>query len=949
MPMSLSALARWLCLTSLLPVAGFAAGAVPGPPSTHASIAKLLQAPPQVLFPALDVARLTAEDAQVTDKSAPYRYAVGLSASGLRAGSGGDAGGSWTTLPDGRLLWRFEVEASAAKSVELRFQPYRMPHGAELWVYTPDRNSVAGPYDERHNNTEMVLATPALPGSRAVVEVVLPAAAKRHLALAVEQVYSGYRGFDFIDGHPLPVPKSGDCNVDTVCPQGNNFRDQIQSVVRYTVSGGLCTGTLVNNTANDGSPLLLTARHCFSSQNAAAGVVAYYNYASPTCRTVGTANNGTPLDPSISSHTQTGTTLLASSTSADFTLVRFNQAPPAGANVYLAGWDRRNLAPSSATGIHHPSGDEKRISGDNNPLSITTQVESFQTFSLATGHGLRVNDWDFGTTEQGSSGSALFSPERRVIGTLSGGNALCGNDLDDVYGRLFVSFTGGGTSSTRLVDHLDPTGSGVQTLDGRFLSTGGTPLSVTLSQTPATARAAEDVNFTANVSGTPPYTVAWDLDGDGVADRTISGVPAGSSFLSLTTRYSREQTPTARVTVVDAANNSQSATRAVDVQSHVVSAAFQGATQVCGDGDANFDPGERWRATVGLTNFGDLPVNGGLAIFSRSLFAGPGAATDFQVVTPAVAVSNLSTSGSVQTEFHIKSSAQCGAQFALTYQGTMDLRGTSGAAVSGGINIPATCNVVSNCATPSFQTAIRQGAYFNPARGGNGLVSFIVPQQSGPPIFFALWFTGEANRQPTWYFIQDSLVDGQVSGNVVRRTRNVAVPGFVTSDAVVGTAQITLNGNESMLFTYQLNGQPRSGEPLTHLLTGLQVANPNRTGAWFFDQEGGWGQTYDSYLSGGISTEFGLTYVYDSTGFPRWVLTQDSAGLTTFQVSSFQTHCPNCNWLDIAPTSFARGSLARQFGSRTTGTLSTNFAVPGGGNWVRNNVPIQLLTTQQPP
>jgi hypothetical protein len=113
--------------------------------------------------------------------------------------------------------------------------------------------------------------------------------------------------------------------------------------------------------------------------------------------------------------------------------------------------------------IHHPQGDEKRISFEDDPTS-TTSV-GLDT-SPGDGTHIRVADWDLGTTEGGSSGSPLLDPAHRVVGQLHGGYAACGNDLPDWYGRLSVSWTGGGTASTRLSDWLDPLATGVMALDG---------------------------------------------------------------------------------------------------------------------------------------------------------------------------------------------------------------------------------------------------------------------------------------------------------------------------------------------------------------------------------------------------------------------------------------------------------------------------------------------------
>jgi len=66
----------------------------------------------------------------------------------------------------------------------------------------------------------------------------------------------------------------------------------------------------------------------------------------------------------------------------------------------------------------------------------------------------------------GSSGSGLWDQNKRLVGQLHGGSAACGNTLSDYYGRLSVSWTGGGTNATRLSNWLDPTGTGATTRDG---------------------------------------------------------------------------------------------------------------------------------------------------------------------------------------------------------------------------------------------------------------------------------------------------------------------------------------------------------------------------------------------------------------------------------------------------------------------------------------------------
>ena len=89
--------------------------------------------------------------------------------------------------------------------------------------------------------------------------------------------------------------------------------------------------------------------------------------------------------------------------------------------VTFLGWDRTSAFPATAVGIHHPGVEEKRISFENNQ---TVSTSWFNDNIPGDGTHIRVNDWDLGTTEGGSSGSPLFDgTTRRVVGQLHGGNA----------------------------------------------------------------------------------------------------------------------------------------------------------------------------------------------------------------------------------------------------------------------------------------------------------------------------------------------------------------------------------------------------------------------------------------------------------------------------------------------------------------------------------------------
>ena len=64
-----------------------------------------------------------------------------------------------------------------------------------------------------------------------------------------------------------------------------------KKAVALIVNGGFaaCTGSLINNTANDGTPYFLTANHCLGNPNT---WTYYFNHESSTCSgSTGPTNN----------------------------------------------------------------------------------------------------------------------------------------------------------------------------------------------------------------------------------------------------------------------------------------------------------------------------------------------------------------------------------------------------------------------------------------------------------------------------------------------------------------------------------------------------------------------------------------------------------------------------------------------------------------------------------
>lgn len=358
--------------------------------------------------------------------------------------------GTRFTLADGTRVWRLGIRSAGAYSINVLFSEYEVPEGAQLFLYNPDQTHILGSFNQLNNSELGILPVSPVEGDKLIIEYQEPANAPFHGKLKIGEVNHDYRGFKRYE------PKGDDpylwCMKPLACLQEETgkYNEIGRSVILIVINGvSACTGTLINNTENDGKPYILTASHCLNKkfeikdpdyEQIAGNIVTFFNYESPLCD---------PIMRGTEEMSMASTLFRATNEDTDMALLELMETPPAYYLPYYAGWNAKDQGTAPYIGIHHPRASVKRFA-----KTKSAALTSFSSFEK-NGHW-HVKEWTEGSTQDGSSGSPLFDNNNQIIGGLSGGGASCSQPYNDYYYTLAKSWDLSPDTDRQLKTWLDP-------------------------------------------------------------------------------------------------------------------------------------------------------------------------------------------------------------------------------------------------------------------------------------------------------------------------------------------------------------------------------------------------------------------------------------------------------------------------------------------------------------
>lgn len=346
------------------------------------------------------------------------------------------------------VVWSGSFKVEKAYRLRLHLEDVSLPDGAVMWVYGSGDTPVTFGAELVHGRE---LWTPSVAGDTIHLEIETPLG-----------TVSSFVVRELIEIVSLAVvkPLDASCLVDSACalvPVPSVIAQLRAATAQLSFVNGansyICTGGLINDAHNSGTPYLLTASHCIGQQAVASSLEAYWDYGTAECGAVPPERSSSPRS--------NGATLLATSAGSDFTVLQLKTLP---AGRWLLGWDahesvlnRKGLA---LYRLSHP-----RPEGNTTPLpqAITEGVLDTSTASCS---GIPRPRFFYskntqGATWGGSSGAPVVYAESGVayvIGQLWGD---CGPKGSSDCDRRRLAVDGAFASTYAAISELLETQSGI--------------------------------------------------------------------------------------------------------------------------------------------------------------------------------------------------------------------------------------------------------------------------------------------------------------------------------------------------------------------------------------------------------------------------------------------------------------------------------------------------------
>ena len=133
------------------------------------------------------------------------------------------------TIEDNMYTFTLGVSSYGAYGIGFSFSEFYLTESAELYFYDRERTDFLGALTSLNNKGSESMTTSIVKGSDVIIELTVPknelSNIKLHLSSVIHDREDIMNYYNTLDENPE------DCNLNVICPEGDDWREQINGVV----------------------------------------------------------------------------------------------------------------------------------------------------------------------------------------------------------------------------------------------------------------------------------------------------------------------------------------------------------------------------------------------------------------------------------------------------------------------------------------------------------------------------------------------------------------------------------------------------------------------------------------------------------------------------------------------------------------------------------------------
>ena len=138
-------------------------------------------------------------------------------------------------VDDNIYTFLYAISSPGAYGLGFNFSDFYLTPNAELYFYDEERTEYFGALTHFNNKEVEQLTTSIIKGSNIVMELSVPLEEIDDIRLYLDTVIHDFT--DIMNYYNTLNSDREDCNINVICPEGDDWRDQINGVLRVSMEG----------------------------------------------------------------------------------------------------------------------------------------------------------------------------------------------------------------------------------------------------------------------------------------------------------------------------------------------------------------------------------------------------------------------------------------------------------------------------------------------------------------------------------------------------------------------------------------------------------------------------------------------------------------------------------------------------------------------------------------